>query len=78
MCLVDHPAAVQTPPSFYDTVSITICQQFEKNGKTKEITVLEAREKQAIDCFNEIFWSFYLMLHLFFKFKQPNNSQNKF
>jgi hypothetical protein len=40
-------------------------------------TVRKAREKQAIDCSNEIFWSFYLMLHILFKFKQPN-SQNKF
>jgi hypothetical protein len=58
MCLVDHPAAVQTPPNFYDTVSITICQLFEKMEKQK-ITVLKAREKQAIDCYNEIFWSLY-------------------
>jgi hypothetical protein len=36
-------------------------------------TVLKAREKQAIDCSNEIFWSFYLMLDVFFKFKQPHN-----
>jgi hypothetical protein len=41
-------------------------------------TVLKAREKQAINCSNEIFWYFYLMFHVFFKFKQPNNSQNKF
>jgi hypothetical protein len=41
-------------------------------------TVLKAREKQAIDYSNEIFWSFYLMLHVFFKFKQLNNAQNKF
>jgi hypothetical protein len=30
MYLVDHPAAIKTPPNCYDTVSITICQQFEK------------------------------------------------
>jgi hypothetical protein len=41
-------------------------------------TVLKAREKQAIDCFSEIFWSFYSMLHALFKFKQPNNILNKF
>jgi hypothetical protein len=54
--LVANPAAIQTPPNFYDTVSITICQQLEKMEKQK-ITVLKAREKQAIDCSNEIFWS---------------------
>jgi hypothetical protein len=36
MALVDHPAAKQTPPNFYGTVSVTNCQQFEKNEKTKE------------------------------------------
>jgi hypothetical protein len=56
MYLVANPAAIQTPPNFYDTVSITICQQLEKMEKQK-ITVLKAREKQAIDCSNEIFWS---------------------
>jgi hypothetical protein len=55
---------------------MTICQQFEKMEKQKR-TVFKAREEQAIDCSNEIFWFFYLMLHVFFKFK-PNNSQNKF
>jgi hypothetical protein len=38
-------------------------------------TVLKAREKQATDCSNEIFWFFYSVLHVFLKFKQPNNSQ---
>jgi hypothetical protein len=64
MYLVDHSAAMQIPPNFYD-VSITICQQFEKIKKQKR-TVLKAKEWQAIDCSNEIFWSFYLMLHVFF------------
>jgi hypothetical protein len=26
--------------------------------------VLKAREKQAIDCCNEIFWSFYIFINL--------------
>jgi hypothetical protein len=65
------------PRQIFMTVSITICQQFEKMGKQKR-TVFKAREEQAIDCSNEIFWFFYLMLHVFFKFNQPNNSQNKF
>jgi hypothetical protein len=65
------------PRQIFMTVSITICQQFEKMEKQKG-TVLKAREKQAINCSNEIFWYFYLMFHVFFKFKQPNNSQNKF
>jgi hypothetical protein len=55
MCLVDHPVAIQTPPNFNDTVSITICQQFEKKMEKQKRTVLKAREKQAIDCSNEIF-----------------------
>jgi hypothetical protein len=29
-------------------------------------TVLKAREKQAINCSNEIFWYFYLIFHVFF------------
>jgi hypothetical protein len=58
MYLVDHPAAIKTPPNFYDTVSITICQQFEKKMEKQKRT---ARKKQAIDCSNEIFGSFYLM-----------------
>jgi hypothetical protein len=41
-------------------------------------TVVKAREKKAIDYSNEVFWVFYLMLHVFFRFKQPKNSQNKF
>jgi hypothetical protein len=49
-----------------------------KKVEKQKITVLKAREKQAIDCSNEIFWPFYLMFHIFFKFKQPNNSQNQF
>jgi hypothetical protein len=68
MYSVDDPAAIQTPPNFYDTVSITICQQLEKNGITKD----NSQKKQAIDCSNEIFWSLYLMFYIFFKFKQPN------
>jgi hypothetical protein len=62
MYLVDHATAIQTPPNFHDTVSITNCQQFEKMEKQKR-TVRKARETQAIDCSNEIFWFFYLMLH---------------
>jgi hypothetical protein len=72
MYFVYHPAALQIPLNFYDTVSIAICQQFEKNGKQRR-TVLKVREKQAIDCSNKIFWYFYLMLHIFFKCKQPHN-----
>jgi hypothetical protein len=49
---------------------MTQCQlQFVNNSKKKgkqKRTVLKATEKQAIDCSNEIFWSFYLMLHVFF------------
>jgi hypothetical protein len=76
MYLVDHPGAIQ-PPQMFMAVSITICQQFEKKMEKQKKTVLKARQKQAIDCTNEIFWSFYL-LHVFFKFKQLNNAQNKF
>jgi hypothetical protein len=76
MYLLDHPTAIQTPPNFFDRVSITIWQQFEKMEKKEQY--FKARKKRAIDCSSEIFWSFYLMLHVFFKFKQPNNSQNKF
>jgi hypothetical protein len=56
---------------------MTQCQlQFVNNSKKMQKqrrTVLKAREKQAIDCSNVIFWSFYLMFHVFFKFKQPHN-----
>jgi hypothetical protein len=40
-------------------------------------TVVKARKREAIDYSNEIFWFFYLMLHVFFRFKQPN-TQPKF
>jgi hypothetical protein len=64
MYLVDHPAAIQTLPNLYDIVSITICQQSKKIEKQMR-TVLKAREKQATDCSDEIFWSLYLMLEHF-------------
>jgi hypothetical protein len=47
MYLVDHPAAKQTPPNFYETVSVTNCQQFKKKWKNR--TVVKAREKETID-----------------------------
>jgi hypothetical protein len=59
----------------YQLKSVNNSKKMEKQKRT----VVKAREKQPIDCCNEIFWFFYLMLHVFFKFKQSiNNSQNKF
>jgi hypothetical protein len=46
MYLVDHPVAIQTPPNFYDTVSITICQRWEKSGKTKDNYLKPKKSKQ--------------------------------
>jgi hypothetical protein len=66
-------------------IFMTQCQlQFvnnsKKNGKTKQNTrtVFKAREKQATDRSNESFWSFYLMLHVFLKFKQPTTVRINF
>jgi hypothetical protein len=42
----------------------------------KQRTVLKAREKQAIERCNEIIWSFYLMLHVFFKFNNPTSANS--
>jgi hypothetical protein len=48
---------------------MTWCQlQFVNNSKKIEKqmrTVLKAREKQATDCSDEIFWSLYLILEHF-------------
>jgi hypothetical protein len=42
-------------------------------------TVLKAREKQAINCSNEIFWYFYLIFHVFFfKFNNPTTAKLNF
>jgi hypothetical protein len=46
--------------------------------KKRKKIVVKAREKKAIDYSNEVFWFFYSMLRVFFTFKQPKNSQNKF
>jgi hypothetical protein len=40
--------------------------------------VLKAREKEAIDCSSEIFWSFYLMFHVYFKFNNPTTPKINF
>jgi hypothetical protein len=44
---------------------ITTCQQLEKMEIQKR-TVLKVRENQAVDGSNEIFWSLYLIMHVFF------------
>jgi hypothetical protein len=67
MYLVDHPAAIQTPPNFYDYYNLSVTR---KNSKNKREQYLEPEKSKL--------FLFYLMFHVFFKFKQPNNSQNKF
>jgi hypothetical protein len=56
---------------------LQIVNNSKKMKKRKKI-VVKAREMKAIDYSNEVFWFFYSMLHVFFTFKQPKNSQNKF
>jgi hypothetical protein len=58
---------------FMKQCQLQIVNNSKKMEKQKR-TLVKAREKEAIDYSNEI----YLMLHVFFRFKQPNNSQNKF
>jgi hypothetical protein len=46
--MVDHPAAIKTPLNFYDTVSITICQQFEKKWKNKREQYLKPEKSPQL------------------------------
>jgi hypothetical protein len=78
MYLVDHPAAIKTPLNFYDIVSITICQQFETKMEKQKRTVLKARKKPAVDCSNEIFWSFYLMCISFLNLNNATTAKINF
>jgi hypothetical protein len=46
MYLLDHPTAIQTPPNFFDRVSITIWQQFEKMEKKEQY--FKARKSERL------------------------------
>jgi hypothetical protein len=71
--LVDHPAAIKPRQIFMIQCQLQFVNNSKKKKKEKpKGTVLKAREKQATDCSNEIFWSFYSVLHVFLKFKRPN------
>jgi hypothetical protein len=78
MYLVDHPGAIQPPPKCLWQCQLQFVNNSKKKMEKKRKQYLKPdKSKQLTVGTNEIFWSFYL-LHVFFKFKQLNNAQNKF